>query len=86
MGEEVRLCPICGAEQKHGETTFSVELGFGVVVVRQVPARVCERCGEETIADDVAAALEVIVAQARQRERTVEVVQYKHEAPFAKAS
>ncbi len=79
-------CPICGGSQETGETTFSVELGFGVVVVRQVPAFICQVCGEELIADSVAEALEHIVDQARQRQRTVEVVQYAREVQYPLAS
>ncbi len=31
-------CPICGGSKVKGTTTFTVDLGFGVVVVRNVPA------------------------------------------------
>jgi YgiT-type zinc finger domain-containing protein len=79
-------CPICGGTQKPAETTFSVDLGFGVVVIRQVPASVCEICGEELIHDEVAASLEQIVDQARERQRTVEVVRYDRETQYSLAS
>ena len=75
-------CPICGGNQETAETTFSVDLGFGVVVIRQVPAFMCEICGEELIADEVAACLEKIVDQARERQRTVEVVRYDRETQY----
>ena len=32
------LCPLCGGQKVHGKTIYSVDLGFGVVVVRIVPA------------------------------------------------
>jgi len=53
--------------------TFSVDLGFGVVVVRNVPATVCSQCGADWIEDSVAAKLESIVNDARQRQNLVEV-------------
>lgn len=31
-------CPLCGREKEAGRTTFTVHRGFGVVVVREVPA------------------------------------------------
>ena len=34
---------------KEGKTTFTVDLGFGVVVVRDVPATVCSQCGADWI-------------------------------------
>jgi YgiT-type zinc finger domain-containing protein len=67
-------CPMCGAERRTGETTFSVELGHGVVVVRHVPATVCVQCGSDWISDDVAAKLEQYVDEAREKHSLVEVV------------
>ncbi|MFW5923155.1 MAG: type II toxin-antitoxin system MqsA family antitoxin [Planctomycetota bacterium] len=69
-------CPICGGEMEGGETTFSVELGFGVVVVRHVPARVCQICGESWIEDSTAERLERIVDSARREKSEVEVLAY----------
>jgi len=40
-------CPLCGGDKKQGQATYTVDLGFGVVVVRNVPAKVCSQCGEE---------------------------------------
>ena len=50
-----------------------MELGFGVVVVRDVPATVCSQCGADWIADTTAAKLEEIVKDARRRHHIVEV-------------
>ena len=69
-------CALCGGEWERGTTTFSVDLVFGVVVVRDVPAMVCDQCGEAWIEDGVAAVLEEITADARQRQAVVEVVQW----------
>jgi len=66
-------CPICGGTKKEGKTTFTVDLGFGVVVVRDVPATVCSQCGADWIEDTIAAKLEKIVNDARKRHRLVEV-------------
>jgi len=66
-------CPICGGTKKEGKTTFTVDLGFGVVVVRDVPATVCSQCGADWIGDAITAKLEKIVNDARKRHRLVEV-------------
>jgi len=70
------LCPICGGTKTQGITTFTVDLGFGVVVIRNVPAVVCEQCGADWIADETAERLEITVNDARQRHRQVEVTAY----------
>ena len=70
------ICPICGGTKTQGTTTFTVDLGFGVVVVRDVPALVCDQCGENWIEDAVAERLEQTVDNARKRHRQVEVTAY----------
>ena len=69
-------CPLCAGRREPGRTTFTAELGFGVVVVRHVPALVCDQCGEEWIEDSVAAALEAVVEEARAKQSLVEVTDW----------
>ncbi len=66
-------CPLCGGDKTQGKTTFTVDLGFGVVVVRDVPATVCSQCGADWISDAIAAQLEGIVEDARKKHHMVEV-------------
>jgi YgiT-type zinc finger domain-containing protein len=66
-------CPLCGGTKKEGKTTFTVDLGDGVVVVRDVPATVCSLCGADWIEDAIAGKLEKIVDDARKRHHLVEV-------------
>lgn len=70
-------CPDCGGQKQPGTTTFTVDLGFGVIVVRNVPALVCSQCGADWIADDVAERLESMVDDARKRHRQVEVTAFQ---------
>lgn len=79
------ICPLCGGAKVKGTTTFTVELGFGVVVIRNVPALVCEQCGADWIADETAERLEAMVEEARQRRRQVEVSVYASEGYDAMA-
>lgn len=71
------LCPLCGGEKRPGTTTFAADLKFGVVVVRDVPALVCTRCGDPWIEDPVAARLEEWVAEARRKQTLVEVARWQ---------
>ncbi len=67
-------CPLCGGSKVPGTTTYSVDLGFGVVIVRNVSATVCDQCGEEWIGAKTARKLEKLVDEARQKKLQVEVV------------
>ena len=74
------LCPVChGGRKQAGRTTFTVDLGFGVVVVRDVPAQVCDLCGTDWLEDSVAEKLEQIVEQARLKHPVVEVTNWQQE-------
>ena len=69
-------CALCGGAKDAGTTTFTVELGFGVVVVRNVPATVCTQCGSDWIDDETAAHIETIVENARRKHSQVEVTAF----------
>ena len=68
-----KKCASCGGNLKPGKTTFTADLGFGVVVVRDVPAIVCALCGMDWIEDTIAEKIELIVQDARNKHHLVEV-------------
>ena len=70
------LCPICGGNKTRGETTFTADLGSGIVVVRRVSATICSQCGEEWIDDATARRLEQVVNEARSGRREVEITAF----------
>ncbi|MDZ7761279.1 MAG: type II toxin-antitoxin system MqsA family antitoxin [Desulfovermiculus sp.] len=67
-------CPMCGGTQSQGTTTFTVDKGNILVVVRNVPAHVCSQCGEAWIKDSVAEDLEQIVSEAIAHRRQLEII------------
>jgi YgiT-type zinc finger domain-containing protein len=69
-------CPLCGGGKKAGKTTFTVELGEGILVVRNVPALLCNQCGEDWIEDKIASRLEKLADQARGKHLQVEVAAF----------
>jgi len=69
-------CPLCGGTKQPGTTTFTAELGFGVVVIRAVPATVCTQCRADWIDDKTAAQLEQTVEDARSKRSLVEVLAF----------
>jgi YgiT-type zinc finger domain-containing protein len=66
-------CPLCGGTMKDDKTTFTVELGEGIIVVRNVDAKVCSLCGYDWVDDKTAEKLEKIVNDARNKHMTVEI-------------
>jgi len=70
------LCPLCGGVKKPGTCTFTAELGFGVVVIRQVPATVCALCGADWIDEKTAARIEAAVEDARSKHSQIEVLAF----------
>lgn len=69
-----RKCPMCEGQKKAGFTTFSADLGEGLVVVRRVPAMICDQCGEEWIDNGTAQKLEAVVEEARAKRHQFEVL------------
>ena len=67
-------CPICDGLKQPGSTTFTADLGESLVVIRNVPAKICEQCGEEWLSDEVFQQIEQIVAKAKQEHRQFEVL------------
>ncbi|HDH05366.1 MAG TPA: YgiT-type zinc finger protein [Nitrospirae bacterium] len=65
-------CPLCRGKKRPGKTTFTFDPVFSVVVVRDVPATLCSQCGADWIDDEIAAKLEDIVNDARQKHHIVE--------------
>jgi YgiT-type zinc finger domain-containing protein len=67
-------CPRCSGNLEEGETTFTVDFGTGVVVVRNVPATICSLCGMEWLDDITTDKIEVIVKEAKKKQSVVEVM------------
>jgi len=74
MKRKASICPVCGGAKRPGTTTFTADLGFGVVVIRGVPATVCSQCGADWIGDKVAERIERVVAEVRRKRSQIEVV------------
>ncbi len=74
MSELGKTCALCGGTLVAGTTTFTVDFGAGVVVVRHAPAETCDQCGESWVDDATAAKLECLVVEAKAESRQFEVV------------
>ena len=70
-------CPLCGGQKTEGTTTFTVDMGNTLVVVRKVPATICSLCGNAWLSDEVAGDIEILVEEAKKNHRQMEVTQYR---------
>ncbi len=72
-------CPLCNGKKVDSTVTFTVDDGKTLVVIRNTPATVCSLCGEEWISESVAKSLEIMVREAKEKRRTLEVVDFNLE-------
>jgi YgiT-type zinc finger domain-containing protein len=76
-------CPLCKGHLVNGKTTFTADLGFGVVVIREVPAIVCDLCGADWLEDSVAEQIEERVEATKINYQTVAISHWQYEPRVA---
>ena len=69
-------CMRCGKTAYKSMTSEAIELGFGLLVIRQIPCYKCEECDEIFYTGDVAQKIESIVAEAKQLMQETRVVYF----------
>jgi YgiT-type zinc finger domain-containing protein len=74
MNPLVNFCALCGGQKVFGYTTTTVDLGSSLIVIRQVPAQICELCGEEWLNQETAQLIEHLAQEAQTQQRQVEIV------------
>ena len=52
---------MCKGTVREDFSTFTADMGGCIIVVKNVPSRVCDQCGETSYNDEVAKRLEQIV-------------------------
>ena len=70
-------CPLCRGGIAAGSTTFTVDLGKGVIIVRDVRAQICSQCGEEWFTSEVSHRLDELAEDMRTKGTEVEILSYK---------
>lgn len=69
-------CFMCKGDLKDKLTTYMVDLGNCIVIVKKVPSQVCEQCGEVSYSNDVAIQLEKIVNSMKTALTEIAVINY----------
>jgi len=70
-------CVICKQGQaQEGKATVTLERGPTTVVIKDVPAEVCENCGEFYLSESVTQRIEQLAEQAVQHGAVLEILRY----------
>ena len=73
-------CMKCGKEAFKSKTIEAIELGFGVLVIRNIPCYKCVECDEIFYTGDVAQKIEEITERVKQCIQEVTVVDFEKAA------
>lgn len=73
-------CFYCKGQMQEATTTYTVDLGSCLIVVRNVPCLRCERCNAEEFTTPVVKRLEQIVQECRSMMTEIMVVNYNSAA------
>ena len=69
-------CFMCKGDMEEKLTTFMVDLGQCIIIVKNVPSHVCRQYGEVSYSDEVSARLETIVETMKQSPVEISVSNY----------
>jgi YgiT-type zinc finger domain-containing protein len=58
-------CFLCKGKLENSDSTFMLDLGSCIVIIKKVPSLVCAQCGEVSYSNAVAQQLEQIVKSIR---------------------
>ncbi|MEA3361282.1 MAG: type II toxin-antitoxin system MqsA family antitoxin [Thermodesulfobacteriota bacterium] len=70
------FCALCKGKIKNGRVNFPVDVGNNFILIKDVPALVCEQCGEYFLEDDVAGVIEEIINDAKSSNVEFEILKF----------
>ena len=70
-------CTICKqGETQQGKTTVVLERGKTTVLIKDVPAEICENCGEYYLTEEMTAKVMEMAEEAVRRNAEIEVLRF----------
>ena len=78
-----KVCPFCGGTLVDGLATIPFVLGRHVAVIKDVPAEICDTCGEPFLHSDITDTVTALLTQARAMGAEVTVLTYASPANAA---
>ncbi len=79
-GKDTMKCMKCGKNSYKSTTTEAIELGFGVLVIRNIPCTKCDECDGIFYTGDVVKNIEKITERVKQFIQEVIVLDYEKAA------
>ena len=73
-------CFVCKGNLENKKVNYVVDLENTIIIIKEVPARVCNQCGEQYFDDETAENIEKIVKQLKKLAAEVTIVNYKENA------
>lgn len=70
-------CFVCKGELKEKKVNYFVDLDNTIIIIKEVPAKVCCQCGEKYFDDKTSENIEKIVNQLKEMSTEVTIVNYK---------
>ncbi|GFN37143.1 MULTISPECIES: type II toxin-antitoxin system MqsA family antitoxin [Bacillota] len=69
-------CALCKGKLKKGVVNHIIDLGDGIIIIKNVPANTCNQCGEYYVDTETAIKLENIVEELRKNKAEVLIINY----------
>ncbi len=73
----MKKCTFCKGTLRDGISTFTVDLGNCIVIIRNVPSQICTQCGETYYSTEVMQQLYNIAQSMQQSMTEIAVVNYR---------
>ena len=70
-------CMRCGKPAYKSVTSEAVELGFGLLVIRNIPCYKCEECDEIFYSGNVVQRIEMFIDEAKQLMQEMRVIDFE---------
>ncbi len=70
-------CVICkSGETREGQTTVSLSRGGSTIIIKDVPAQICENCGEYYLSEEISAKVMTLAENAIKHNAEVEILRF----------
>ena len=70
-------CFMCKGNLEKKSVNYVVDLESTIIIIKNVPAKVCKQCGEQYFDDETSKNIEKIVNQLKKLSTEVTIVNYK---------
>lgn len=69
-------CALCKVNLKRGKVNHIIDLGDGIIIIKDVPANICDQCGEYYVDTKTAIKLEEIIDELKRNRAEVLIINY----------